>query len=471
LTMSLDMIVSVLCSLFAVLAVRWFSDPFGSLQHFVSIWVLASIGASFIGFFLLKTNRIMILHSSYRTISKQILATFVKEFLLLLLVLSRMLFKDYVEIQFFVLLFDLPLTLCSLVTVRVILITIYQGIKNSPENNIDKMTTLICGTSVKSISTVTRLSQSPHYNVKGYLSTKRDDQNMILGDRKVFFVRSLEDFRALQMRMGIEGLIFPPDLEKTPDYATFKNFCEQTGSHMILLPSADEVKIPNKSASRPAYITPQLTPAGNTYSQPEYVIDGMSGFERNVKRIIDCVAAAILLIVFSPLFLICFLAIKISDGGPAIYAQERIGRFGRPFKIYKFRSMRTDAEKMGPALYSGENDPRLTKVGAFLRGHHLDELPQLWNVFVGDMAFVGPRPERKYFIDQIMAVDPRYYFLYQIRPGVTSYATFFNGYTDTLEKMIRRLDYDIYYLRNRSWWFDCKILGMTFLSIVFGKKF
>ena len=202
-----------------------------------------------------------------------------------------------------------------------------------------------------------------------------------------------------------------------------------------------------------------------------FIPDGMNGFERNVKRIVDCMIAVILMILFSPLFLICYLAVKSEDGGPAIFKQERIGRFGRPFYIYKFRSMRLDAEKHGPALYAGGKDGRLTRIGKFLREHHLDELPQLWNVFCGDMAFIGPRPERQFFIDQIMKEDPRYRFLFQIRPGVTSYATLYNGYTDTLEKMVRRLRYDLFYLEHRSWGFDFKILFMTFMSIVFGKKY
>ncbi|MCF0184007.1 MAG: sugar transferase [Bacteroidaceae bacterium] len=202
-----------------------------------------------------------------------------------------------------------------------------------------------------------------------------------------------------------------------------------------------------------------------------FIPDGMSAFSRNAKRIIDCTLAFILLIVFSPLFLVCWIAVKMEDGGPAIYSQERIGRFGRPFFIHKFRSMRMDAEAMGPALFSGDDDPRLTKVGKFMRLHHLDELPQLWNVFVGDMAFIGYRPERQFYIEQITDADPRYVYLYQIRPGVTSYATLKNGYTDTLEKMLRRLELDLFYLRNRSLWFDISILFQTFTNIVFGKKF
>lgn len=202
-----------------------------------------------------------------------------------------------------------------------------------------------------------------------------------------------------------------------------------------------------------------------------YVYDGMNEVERNVKRVFDFLVAFVALVVFSPLFIVCYFAVKHEDGGPAIFKQERIGRFGRPFYIYKFRSMRVDAEKNGPALYQHERDTRMTKVGRFLRVHHLDELPQLWNVVCGDMSFIGPRPERKFYIDQIMKLDPRYVYLYQIRPGVTSYATLYNGYTDTMEKMLKRLELELYYLKHRSWWFDITILFKTFVNLAIGKKF
>lgn len=188
-----------------------------------------------------------------------------------------------------------------------------------------------------------------------------------------------------------------------------------------------------------------------------------------MKRFLDCTIALLCLIIFSPLMLICYLSIKIS-GGPAFYKQERIGLHGKPFYIYKFRSMKPNAEEKGIELQH-ENDPRLTKIGKFLRSHHLDELPQLWNVFIGDMSFVGHRPERKYYIDQIMKHDPRYELLYQIRPGVTSYATLHNGYTDTMDKMLRRLECDLYYLEHQSLWVDCKILIATFIKIFSGKVF
>lgn len=192
-----------------------------------------------------------------------------------------------------------------------------------------------------------------------------------------------------------------------------------------------------------------------------------------MKRFLDFLIACVCIIVFAPLFVVCFIAILLEDGQPAIYSQERIGLHGKPFNIYKFRSMRRDAEQEGPQLLldGAMNDPRLTRVGRFLRAHHLDELPQLWNVLRGDMAFIGYRPERKFYIDQIMKRDPRYELLYKIRPGVTSYATLYNGYTDTIEKMLRRLELDLYYLEHQSMWFDAKVLFKTFISIVFGKKF
>ena len=189
-----------------------------------------------------------------------------------------------------------------------------------------------------------------------------------------------------------------------------------------------------------------------------------------IKRIIDFVVAVVCLILFSPLILVCWLLIK-TDGQPAIYRQERIGLGGKPFYIYKFRSMVVDAEKEGEELLQQNDDPRLTRIGKILRSHHLDELPQLWNVLKGDMAFVGPRPERKFYIDQIMQRDARYQRLYALRPGVTSYATLKNGYTDNIEKMLRRLEMDLYYLEHQSLWTDAKILWKTFKDIISGKIF
>ena len=199
--------------------------------------------------------------------------------------------------------------------------------------------------------------------------------------------------------------------------------------------------------------------------------DRCNRMERFVKRSTDILVSVPCLVLFSPLFVIISFAIKWEDGLPIIYKQERIGLHGKPFNIYKFRSMKADAEKDGPNLLEIEGDTRLTRVGKFIRAHHLDELPQLWNIVKGDMSLVGPRPERKYYIDQIIKHDPRYTSLYQTRPGATSYATLYNGYTDTMPKMLRRLSLDLYYLEHRSWWFDAKILFKTMMNILFGKIF
>lgn len=194
-------------------------------------------------------------------------------------------------------------------------------------------------------------------------------------------------------------------------------------------------------------------------------IDGMNGLERALKRLGDVVGAMVLLIVLSPIFLYIYIRQKLDASGPAIYSQERIGKGGKPFKIYKFRTMVADAEKDGIPQLEQEDDPRLTDFGRRLRKHHLDELPQVWNVLIGDMSFVGYRPERKYFIDQILLHNPDYQLLYQVSPGVTSAATIQNGYTDTMEKMLRRLDMDLHYLRHRSLWLDIKILTKTLFNI------
>ncbi len=200
--------------------------------------------------------------------------------------------------------------------------------------------------------------------------------------------------------------------------------------------------------------------------------DGMSPFMNGITRLLDMCIAFICLIVFSPLFLICYLSIKYEDGGTVLFKQERIGKGGKPFYIYKFRTMNAESESDGPQLCGdSQSDGRLLRVGRFLRNHHLDELPQLWNVLVGDMAFVGPRPERSYFIQQILERDDRYTLLYQIRPGVTSYATLYNGYTDTIEKMLKRLELDLYYLQHRSLTLNIKILLLTFWKIISGSIF
>lgn len=199
--------------------------------------------------------------------------------------------------------------------------------------------------------------------------------------------------------------------------------------------------------------------------------DAMGKVQRCIKRGFDLVAAFTGIVVCSPVFLIISLLITYQGNGPVFFRQIRIGYKGRPFAIFKFRTMSSVVEEEGPQLVAGCDETNSTRLEQFLRGHHLDELPQLWNVLRGDMSFVGPRPERKFFIDKIMEQTDRYRLIYLMRPGLTSEATLYNGYTDTMEKMLRRMEMDIHYLEHRTLRLDLNIILKTILSIATGKKF
>lgn len=191
---------------------------------------------------------------------------------------------------------------------------------------------------------------------------------------------------------------------------------------------------------------------------------------RCVKRLSDIIISLLGLLLASPLFLMISYALWRKKSGSIFFRQERVGYRGRTFVIYKFRTMVSDAESGKPRLCE-KDDTRLTPLGAWLRQRHLDELPQLWNVLKGDMSIVGPRPERRYFVDQIRAVNPDYDQLYQLRPGLFSWATLYNGYTDTLDKMLERLRLDLDYLHHWSPWLDLKIFVLTLWFLFSGRKF
>lgn len=191
---------------------------------------------------------------------------------------------------------------------------------------------------------------------------------------------------------------------------------------------------------------------------------------RFTKRSLDILVSIVGMLLLFPVFLYIYIRIKCQNDGPVLFRQERIGKGGRAFNILKFRTMRADCDDTNAPQLVKRDDERMTRIGRFLRDYHLDELPQLWNVFVGDMSFVGYRPERKFFIDKIMAENPDYAKLYQIRPGITSMATIYNGYTDTMEKMLIRLQMDLEYLQKRSLWVDVKIVYTTMKFILVGKK-
>ncbi len=194
----------------------------------------------------------------------------------------------------------------------------------------------------------------------------------------------------------------------------------------------------------------------------------MPVWQQSIKRVLDVVVSLIALVILSPVYLITAIWVKFSSKGPVFYSHERIGRHGKPFMMHKFRSMYVDAEKDGPQL-SSEEDPRITHVGRFMRKIRLDEIPQFLNVIKGEMSLVGYRPERQFFIDQIVQTAPHYRMLFKVKPGITSWGQVKFGYAENVKEMTERLKWDILYLENMSLSVDFKILIYTILIIVQGR--
>ncbi len=194
-------------------------------------------------------------------------------------------------------------------------------------------------------------------------------------------------------------------------------------------------------------------------------IPTLSPWEALAKRSFDIVFSALALVLLAPVYAILAILVRLSSPGPIIFRQERIGKNGIPFTLYKFRTMYVNAEKDGPAL-SRDGDPRITPIGRWLRKTRLDELPQFWNVLKGEMSLVGPRPERQYYIDQIVQRAPGYRQLLKIKPGITSLGMVKYGYASSVDEMIERMQYDLIYVATRSFLLDLKILLYTVLRVI-----
>ena len=428
----LECAISLAASLLAVLLVRWLYEPIPAYTKLVLIWLCVSLAASLTGMIVTGSHKIVRCWLTLRSASRIAGAVLIKEFLLSIALVAGLVSMPGVTHGVLAVLADTLLSFALLMYSRFTVQLLSKDDVSKVRSEAFKKNALVYGTDDRAVCLAREIQAEGLYGVVGYITSDKAMAGRVIEDRIVYYCECSEDFDQLQWRLGgVDSVFFP------------------------------------KSADSGGGIRD----ASGTEIPTDIVKDGMSMAGRLLKRSFDIILSSFLIIIFSPLALLSALAIKLDDGGPVLYKQERIGLGGKPFQILKFRSMRIDAESGGAMLYSGEKDSRQTKVGAFLRQHHLDELPQLLNVFRGDMSFIGYRPERQYYIDQIMEHNPRYRYLYQIRPGITSYATLYNGYTDTLEKMLTRLDLDLYYLRNHSVMFDMKVLGLTFLSIVSGKKF
>lgn len=290
------------------------------------------------------------------------------------------------------------------------------------------------------------------------------------------------------IRSNIEGFFRIPGEHDTADEAwnldEISRICKERNIDQIILSpekTDEETVLSLVYQLFPLGIPLKLSPATlnfmtssiklkDIYGQPLVDLTHSSLGEggKNIKRCLDVAASFITLIALSPLYLALAVCVKMDSKGPVFYRQERIGRRQKPFDIIKFRSMHTDAEATGPQL-SDDNDPRVTRSGRIMRKYRLDELPQFWNVLKGDMSLVGPRPEREYYIKQIVKKAPYYTLLYQTRPGITSWGMVKYGYASNVDEMVERSKFDLLYINNMSILVDLKIMLYTVLTILEGR--
>ena len=471
-----DLSLSLFGSLLAMLVARWIADPIPSFTALTLKWLVFSLIASFSGVILAGSHKVVRKYFSRQSVMKIVYALAIKEALLTIVLLTHLIDLSSPARSLVLILTDLFFTLFFVIYIRYAF-EVFSHSTESVKDNAMKKTALVSGVGDAAIALAEEAQKKQGYDVVGFISRNPQMGGRLIGSRLVYYISNDEDLAALMWRLGgVDCILFTKEEAVIPNNGIAG---AETSIHGTSKTEASKTETTSNGAtshdtSNGGTLSGEsrLSDSGRALEEREIpkVQDGMNQVGHIIKRTFDVVLSSVLLIIFSPLIAICAIAIKLEDGDPVIFSQERIGLDGKPFNIYKFRSMRIDAESDGPALYT-ENDSRLTKVGKFLREHHLDELPQLWNVLKGDMSFIGYRPERKCYIDRSVERNPRYMCLYQIRPGVTSFATLYNGYTDTLAKMLTRLDLDLYYLRNHSVWFDMKVLGLTFLSIMTGKKF
>ncbi len=314
--------------------------------------------------------------------------------------------------------------------------------------------TLIIGCGSAAMAFVNKLNsrrKSSGYEVKGFVNIP--GENPVKGNPLPCY--ELDELQEVCKRENIWELIVVPSRDDTPQTMNAINHLFALGLPIMISPE---------------YFNKMQTPVSisDIYGEPLVNISrsSMSDSGKNLKRAIDVMVSLVALVVLSPLYAIVSIIIKATSPGPIFYLQERVGLHNKPFNIIKFRSMVENAESSGKPQLTSDNDPRITPFGRFMRKYRIDELPQFWNVLKGEMSIVGPRPERQYYVDQIIKRVPAYALLHQVRPGITSMGMVKYGYAQNVDEMVERVAYDLMYLNNMSLLNDIKILIYT-VKIVF----
>ena len=321
-----------------------------------------------------------------------------------------------------------------------------------------KFNTLIIGAGKKAVNFANKMANSPNnlgYNIVGMVAIP-GEQVTVNARYPVYLISDIADVCA---RCDIKELIVIPPRHDAKMILNTVNTLFPLNLPVKIMPDIYNILVSRVRLS-------------DFHGEPLVDISGsnMGHGAANAKRVIDCLLASLSLIILAPFLIFIAFRIKTESKGGIIYKQERIGLRNKAFIIYKFRTMYPNAEEGGiPRLSSGDNDSRITPFGKFMRKYRIDELPQFWNVLKGDMSIVGPRPERQYYIDQIIKKAPSYTLLHQVRPGITSMGMVKFGYAKNVEEMIERMKYDLIYLENMSLLNDLKIMAYTVETVITGR--